>query len=472
MSALRLSVVGHVNTGKTSLVAALARRSDLEIDDGRTTTAVQPVPVLAGDDGGLVLVDTPGFELASEIRERLEDARARARAEGRTASDLELLRAIIERAREEGAEPALLVNLDALEAACEADAILYVVDVVEPPLERLRDELALLTATARPVIGVLNRTAEENTHEEAWRGVLREERVQLQVAFNFWVADEATEAELLAKIEAALPAERAATLRALRERWANESSRHRAAAIRAVSELLLDAVTLRGSALKSEPDAKAAASEDLKRRLSEREAEALRAIGRAHGFTGDEIHAGEADAPEDEIFSNDLFDPVTWKRAMPGLLKLMGGGAATGAALDVAFAGLSFGTATVIGAVTGLVAGVTRRAVQVRARGERYEATAHPDFAWVLLARALACHGAYSRRTHASRDTVEVGAAGRLPAAGDGGQQAVEAARARLGKRLHEAARDPRLNGEAELSAARRNEALDELQRELDELVR
>ena len=466
MSALRLSVVGHLNTGKTSLVAALSRRSDLKIAEGRTTTRVQEVPVLGDGGAALTLVDTPGFELASEIRERLERTRAAARDVGRSVSDLELLRELIAKARADSPEPELVVNLDALEAACEADAILYVVDVMEPPLERLRDEVALLTATARPVIGVLNRTAERDTHEEAWREVFREERVPLQVAFNFWVADDATEDELLSKIQAALPKRSAETLRALRGRWASEAARHRSAAIRAIAELLLDAVALRGRAPKSEPEAETAAREDLMRLLREREAEGLAAIGRAHGFSGEEVEAGESAAPQDEILSNDLFDPATWKREVPGLLKLTGGGAATGALVDAFVGGLSIGLGALIGAAAGLVAGITRRVVSVQRRGDIIEAAVHPDFAWVLLARALSCHAEYSKRTHASRAKIEVGAAAPPREAAES-----EKAREKLGELLRAAARDPKLNGEAELSARRRNETLDELKRELDALV-
>ena len=40
---LRISVVGHVNTGKTSLISTLARRSDLAVSDGRTTLTVQEI---------------------------------------------------------------------------------------------------------------------------------------------------------------------------------------------------------------------------------------------------------------------------------------------------------------------------------------------------------------------------------------------------------------------------------------------
>ena len=96
---LRVSVVGHVNTGKTSLIATLARRSDLAVGDGRTTLVVEEITFSSEGAERLVLVDTPGFEMVSEITEELEAARATSVAAGERRDDLELLEQFLRDAR-------------------------------------------------------------------------------------------------------------------------------------------------------------------------------------------------------------------------------------------------------------------------------------------------------------------------------------------------------------------------------------
>jgi len=462
MSALKLAVVGHVNTGKTSLISTLARRSDLELGDGRTTTCVQEIAFQSGSDTLLVLVDTPGFELVSEITLELEQARAAETAAGRRADDYELLQAFLSTARESG-RGELELDLRALDAALGADAILYVVDVTQAPLERLRDEVALLVRTAKPVVSVLNFTAESETHESDWREVFRREKVHAQVAFDVMVADEAAEAELLRTIESVLPQPRREALERLRRAHAGMSLRHRAAATRAVGELLLDAVTLRGRAPKDSTGAEDQARADLQRLVREREREGFAAIGRAHGFEGGEVESGDG-ALESELLELDLFDPETWKREAPGLLGLAAGGAAAGAAIDAVVGGFSLGLGALIGGAVGFVGGLARRVLEVRSRGDELEAALHPDFAWVLLARALSCHEAYAARTHARRDHLVIDSN-----AGPLRERSGAKAAAKL---LHRASRDPRLNGEREASPKRRAETLAELERALGDFIR
>src|SRR5690606_23962364 len=61
---LRLAVVGHTNTGKTSLLRTLTRDPDFgEVSDSPGTTRhVEGVRLLADGAAGLELFDTPGME--------------------------------------------------------------------------------------------------------------------------------------------------------------------------------------------------------------------------------------------------------------------------------------------------------------------------------------------------------------------------------------------------------------------------
>ena len=63
---LQIAVVGHVNTGKTSLIATLSRRTDLAVSDGRTTLGLEEIEFRVGECVLLKLIDTPALATADE----------------------------------------------------------------------------------------------------------------------------------------------------------------------------------------------------------------------------------------------------------------------------------------------------------------------------------------------------------------------------------------------------------------------
>src|SRR5690625_4225542 len=71
---LRLAVVGHTNTGKTSLVRTLTHNRDFGQvrDQGGTTRQVEPAQLVAEDGTRIELFDTPGLENAPELIEWLD----------------------------------------------------------------------------------------------------------------------------------------------------------------------------------------------------------------------------------------------------------------------------------------------------------------------------------------------------------------------------------------------------------------
>ncbi|MEM7247275.1 MAG: DUF3482 domain-containing protein [Acidobacteriota bacterium] len=402
---LRLGVVGHVNTGKTSLICTLARRDDLAVADGRTTRRRREVSFRLGGRPLLVLVDTPGFELAPQILEELDRVRRESstRLDDRDALD----RVLNEPALRESELYSL--DLEALEAALACDLLLHVVDVTETPLEHLREELALLVRTTKPVIGVLNFAADPASRADEWREVYRREKVHAQVAFDVMVADAEAEAELFATLTTVLPPERRGALDDLQRARRVQARQRREESLRLIAAFLVEARTQRCDVGADVVDAERLVREELEETTRRREAELHRALGKAHGFAGDEVRSRAREA-ESEVLRDDLFSPDTWKRAAPGLLGLMAGGATAGVGVDVLLGGSSLGLGAILGGAVGLVSGLVRKTLDVQRRGDRLEAELTPDFALVLLARALAVVRAYEERTHARRDRVELGA--------------------------------------------------------------
>jgi len=402
---LRVSVVGHVNTGKTSLIATLTRRSDLAIDDGRTTTHVQEITFRVGHEELLTLVDTPGFELLSEITATIE--RKRVSGAGQH-DDVDAVEAFVAAARTEE-RPELALDVAALEAALAADVILYVVDVTQEPLERLRDEVALLVRTARPVVGILNFTAEPRNHTGAWREVFRREKVHAVVTFDVMVRSSAAEAELFRTMLTVVAEDRRGAVQRLERAQIGEDARRRIGATRAAAETLFDVMTLSASLPRTTADADAAALREVERQATERERRGIDGIARAHGFGGDQVEAA-AIAASSELLAHGLFDPDSLRRHAPGLVTLMAGGAAIGGTIDVMVGGASLLLGALVGGAAGMIGGLLRRAIEVHRRGDVVTARPHRDLAWVLLARLRACHDAFRTRTHARRDTIALDA--------------------------------------------------------------
>ncbi|MEC8320887.1 MAG: GTPase domain-containing protein, partial [Planctomycetota bacterium] len=86
---LRIAVVGHTNTGKTSLLQTLLRRRDFGVVSPRGgTTRASLAGEVADSEGPIAtILDTPGLEDSLELRERLEAGRVDRHEDPRTLLD-------------------------------------------------------------------------------------------------------------------------------------------------------------------------------------------------------------------------------------------------------------------------------------------------------------------------------------------------------------------------------------------------
>jgi len=91
-----------------------------------------------------------------------------------------------------------------LELTLRCDGLLYVIDVREPVLEKYKDELAVLAASARPIIAVLNFVAADDARESEWRDALARVTLHTVVAFDARVRSFETELQLYRKIASQL----------------------------------------------------------------------------------------------------------------------------------------------------------------------------------------------------------------------------------------------------------------------------
>ncbi len=150
---VKVAVVGHTNTGKTSLLRTLTRDVEFgEVSDRPATTRhVEGTSVSVDGETLLELYDTPGLEDSIGLLDHLEAMRGGRRVEG-----IELIKGFLAAPEARGA---FSQEAKAIGRVLQSDIALYVIDARDRVLGKHRDELDILARCARPVVPVLNFTA-------------------------------------------------------------------------------------------------------------------------------------------------------------------------------------------------------------------------------------------------------------------------------------------------------------------------
>src|SRR5690606_6628733 len=149
--ALRLAVVGHTNTGKTSLLRTLTRDPAFgQVQDSPGTTRhVQGARLRVDGEPAIELFETPGMEDSMALLDYLDQIAPPAeRLDGPDRIRRFLESPESERRFEQEAR--------VLRKLLDCDAGLYVIDVRDPMLGKHRDELTLLASCGHPLLPVLN----------------------------------------------------------------------------------------------------------------------------------------------------------------------------------------------------------------------------------------------------------------------------------------------------------------------------
>ena len=181
MQTLSLAVVGHTNTGKTSLMRTLLRDSRFgEVQNAAATTRhVAQAALGDGVETWLYLHDTPGLEDAGGVLDWLEENTS-PQHEG-----IERLQQFLDSA---AAQNEWAQEAKVLRQVLASDAALYVVDAREDVLPKYKDELTVLSWCAKPVMPVFNFIHGQNMDE--WQTLLARRSLHVSsrfdtVAFDF-----------------------------------------------------------------------------------------------------------------------------------------------------------------------------------------------------------------------------------------------------------------------------------------------
>ncbi len=403
MKPLRVAVVGHTNTGKTSLLRTLARDASFgEVSDRPAVTRhVEGRALLVGGRRVMELYDTPGLEDSIGLLDHLQALRGDRRSEG-----IEVVRQFLASPEAAGR---FAQEAKALRQVVESDVALYVLDARDRVLGKHRDELEILGWCARPIVPVLNFVASDEARTDTWREHLSRASMHAVAEFDTVVLDEEGETRLYEKMRSLLDAHREQLDELIADR-----RRHReellAASARLIAELLID-VAAHAVQVRTGPDVDVRPDVDaLRDRVRERERTAVAKLLELFRFTPQDYDA--ADLPGvDGHWGLDLFHPETLKRFGVRTGGAAAAGASVGLGLDLALAGLSLGTGTLAGAALGAawgLAGKQGKRVLDRVRGYTELRVGDPTLQ-LLLAREVALVRALLRRGHASVEPLRLG---------------------------------------------------------------
>jgi small GTP-binding protein len=399
---LKIAVVGHTNTGKTSLLRTLTRDVHFGEVSSRpaVTRHVEGTQLLVEGAPVAELYDTPGLEDSINLLELIEEMGTGQRVDG-----VEVVKRFLEgpEARGRYAQEA-----KAIRQLLASDVGLYVIDVRDRVLAKHRDELAILARCARPIVPVLNFTARPDARTGEWREHCARLNMHAVAEFDTVVYDAEDERRLFEKISTLLDSHRPA-LKALIADRLRQRELLVQAAVEVVADLLIDTAAFVMSVALDHTAQQTEALERMRQAVREREQRCAKELLELFRFRPEDYRTATL-LIEDARWGLDLFSPEALKEFGIRTGSSAAAGALAGLAVDAIFGGLTFGAAAAIGATIGALVGAggqhARRLVD-RARGLT-EVRVDEATLRILAVRQIALIRALLSRGHAAQDQIEL----------------------------------------------------------------
>lgn len=343
---LRLAIVGHTNTGKTSLMRTLTRDARFgEVADlPGTTRHVECAQLFVDGRAVLELFDTPGIEEPIELLALLdEQSQSGSREPGPLRIDRFLASAPAAHQFEQEAK--------VLRQMRQCDAALFVIDARDNVLAKHRDELAVLNLCGIPLMPLLNFVADDVSHEAAWREAMAGLGLHAIIRFDTVVPPVDGERLLYGKMASLLDSH-ASELHALVESHAEDARQRRNAALSQIAALLIRCAALRRIVdVRSQSDLESAAH-TLNTLVRDWEQRCVSHLLSLYRFYPDELASSQLPLVNGR-WQTDIFDPDTLQEMGIRVGSGAAAGAAAGLGVDVLLGGMTLGAAAATGALIG-----------------------------------------------------------------------------------------------------------------------
>lgn len=403
---LRLAVVGHTNTGKTSLLRTLTRDSSFgEVRNSPGTTRhVEGVRIKLAENELIELFDTPGMEDSMALLDYLLRIESEESHEKRLDEPQRIALFLQTPEATERFEQEARV----LRQLLQSDAALYVIDVRDPVLAKHKDELRILAYCGKPLLPVLNFVVSPEQRTQEWRLALANLGLHASAEFDTVAPTLNGEAQLYEKLALLVSEKHSEQLRNLSLDVETQRQQRLADAWRLLAELLIDVAAWRliSSSQKTiiEQNIKT-----LHETIRTREEKCVKSLLRRFNFSLRE-YLPDHIALEGYRWETDLFHPEVMKELGVQVGKGVAAGAMAGATFDLLTAGLSLGAGTLVGAAAGgLWQGVDKwgQRLMGKWRGES-ELTVDDSVIRALALRQTALIEALAKRGHASQAPISI----------------------------------------------------------------
>ena len=402
------AVVGHPNKGKSSIVATLAQDDSVAISSASGTTAVSENLVVSVGASHYTLVDTPGFQRPAAVLKWLQQ---------HAASADKRPDAVKKFVNDEDCKLKFPEEVQLLTPIINGAAILYVVDGSRPYGPEYEAEMEILRWTGQASMALIN-PIENDDHIQSWQQALGQ-YFKLVRVFNAMAADFEKQLSVLEAFSH------------IKEQWQGaitglivEYKKIRATRQEESLQLLVELLTKLCAYQVSQRVLSRSQAQALQvgletrflkgmRNIEQQCHDDLKGIYRYHNLDSEIV-----DLPLEE----NLFDTEKWilwglnRKRLTAAASMAG--AATGAAVDLAVAGSSL----MLGALSGGLLGAgsawfgADKIAQFRVKGlplGGFEARQGPiknrNFPYVVLGRYLYLATALRHRTHARRDSIQIG---------------------------------------------------------------
>ena len=404
----KFAVVGHPNKGKSSIVSALAMDDSVQISDTPgTTTKKRSFPLKV--DGKILyeLFDTPGFQRARRVLAWLKQHDVSADKKH------EVVQLFINEHKD---DPKFNDEIELLEPILNGAGIIYVVDGSKPYGEEYEAEMEILRWTGQPSMALINHI-DESDYSEEWKRALGQyfKMVRTFDPMNTSLEQHVSILESVAQLKEEWTTSVKASIQLLEKYHAQMLERSAAV----ITKVIYKSVSLVEILTFHDEDA----TEDEKNRVEEKYKERLRVLERSAQkgiesiWNHDHLQKEQQSLPLEgmDLFSEETASVFGLTRKEL-LVTAAASGAATGAGVDLLFAGstllLGAGLGAVIGGVGAFFAFNELSEVKVLGQtlGKRYLEMGpmeNRNFPYILLGRAIYHTTQVANRSHAMRGVAE-----------------------------------------------------------------
>jgi small GTP-binding protein len=398
---LKVAVVGHTNTGKTSLLRTLTRNVEFgEVSDRPSTTRhVEGTSLLSNGMPLVELYDTPGLEDSIGLLEHLDGLRV-----DRQLDWVTVLHRFLDSPKAKGE---FEQEAKALRQVLNSGIALYVIDARDRVLSKHRDELEILGRCAKPVVPILNFVASPEAKTAQWREHLARVNMHAVVEFDTVVFNATGELRLFEKMQSLLDPFRATLGAVIADRIQQRRNLiHSSAEL--LADLFIDIAAYRIS-LSADGQERATAMETLKQAVREREQRCVDSLLDLYRFRVNDYES-ELLPIEDGHWGLDLFSPASLKQFGIRAGRGAAVGGIAGLAIDAVTGGMSLGAGAALGAAIGALVSSSQthgKRLVDRVRGYT-ELRINDATLRLLVVRQIELVQALLRRGHASQDKIRL----------------------------------------------------------------